>query len=258
MASQTAEALKDALQQEMKEVQERELMGAADQAKLLSSMMTHATGLLYRAGCSGRELTGLPNLHEAEHPGTLHSKPGLSREHGDQNKWQRPSAKGNARTSNSGSWWRDHQSQQSGRRRAQGSQPTGNWQGNPARERMQRSDPNWISDSERGKTMSLCLSLERLVLRHEDQLGINRAQDNYIMFAQTQGLLSAVPEFYVATEAWRTMKKEQPELLTLPLRAWLLKHWVDLVLKRMEMVMTSSEAVQQARDMLILDEELNG
>ena len=106
--------------------------------------------------------------------------------------------------------------------------------------------------------MSLCLSLEPLVLRHEDQLGINRAQDNYIMFAQTQGLLSAVPEFYVATEAWRTMKKEQPELLTLPLRAWLLKHWVDLVLKRMEMVMTSSEAVQQARDMLILDEELNG
>ena len=97
----------------------------------------------------------------------------------------------------------------------------------------------------------------RLLLRHEDQLGINRSQDNYIMFAQCQGVLSMVPELYTATVAWKTMKKEAPEQLTLPLRAWLMKHWVDTMLKRMNMIMTSEETIQQAKDMLILDEQCN-
>jgi len=94
-------------------------------------------------------------------------------------------------------------------------------------------------------------------MRHEDQLSINRAQDNYVMFAQTQGVLSAVPELFKATEAWRQMKKDQPELLTLPLRTWMLKHWVDLMLTRMEAVMQSERSIQQAKDMLVLDESCN-
>ena len=53
------------------------------------------------------------------------------------------------------------------------------------------------------------------------------------------------------------MKKETPALLTLPLRAWLLKHWVDLMHERVEMIMTSEETIQQAKDMLILDEQCN-
>ncbi|CAE7040478.1 unnamed protein product [Symbiodinium sp. CCMP2456] len=74
------------------------------------------------------------------------------------------------------------------------------------------------------KLFSLCLSMSRLMMRHEDQLSINRAQDNYVMFAQTQGVLSAVPELFKATEAWRQMKKEQPELL---LRTWMLGGFAD-------------------------------
>ncbi|CAE7380059.1 unnamed protein product, partial [Symbiodinium microadriaticum] len=128
----------------------------------------------------------------------------------------------------------------------------------------ERSDRHWRSDSDRPRDqdrdkaiLNLCMSMGRLLLRHEDQFGINRSQDNYVMFAQCQGMLSMVPELYVAAEAWKTMKKETPALLTLPLRAWLLKHWVDLMLKRVEMIMTSEETVQQAKDMLILDEQCN-
>ncbi|CAE7409538.1 unnamed protein product [Symbiodinium sp. CCMP2592] len=90
-----------------------------------------------------------------------------------------------------------------------------------------------------------------------DQISINRAQENFVMFAQTQGMLSSVPELYKATQAWKLAKQEHPETLTLPLRAWLLKHWVDLMLQRMEAVMQSETSLQQAKDMLILDESCN-
>ena len=53
------------------------------------------------------------------------------------------------------------------------------------------------------------------------------------------------------------MKKEQPEIITLPLRTWLLKHWVDLMLQRMEAVMQSEDTIRQAKEMLILDESCN-
>ena len=66
-------------------------------------------------------------------------------------------------------------------------------------------------------------------------------------------MLLMVPELYVAAEAWKTMKKETPALL----RAWLLKHWVDLMLKGVEMIMTSEETIQQAKDMLLLDDQCN-
>ena len=132
---------------------------------------------------------------------------------------------------------RDHSSQAPSRRRTTQS----------SREcRHDRSDRNWKSDTDRDKALlNLCLSMGRLLLRHEDQFGINRAQDTYVMFAQCQEVLSMVPELYVASEA-KTMKKETPELLTLPLRAWLLKHWVDLMLKRMETIMMSEDTIKQA------------
>ena len=259
----------------------QEILAAADQANLLSAMMRRSEGALGKPAPSdpGQGSTGpsTPSAppREAEAATTAGPEPvpmeaqrdkraadsaiPAGKGNGDQEKWPKPSAKGNARTSDDG-WQRDH-SQASNRRRGAQDRAWGSrdW---PARQ--ERSDRHWRSDSDRPRDqdrdkaiLNLCMSMGRLLLRHEDQFGINRSQDNYVMFAQCQGMLSMVPELYVAAEAWKTMKKETPALLTLPLRAWLLKHWVDLMLKRVEMIMTSEETVQQAKDMLILDEQCN-
>ncbi|CAE7438288.1 unnamed protein product, partial [Symbiodinium necroappetens] len=208
--------MKDALRKEMADVETQELMGAQEQANLLSAMMQRSAGAL-----------------EPSAP----SDPGMA-----STRASTPVGEGAATEA-----------------APEGPEPMETQRDKrTAEDRHDRSDRKWKSDTDRDKElMNLCLSMGRLLLRHEDQFGINRAQDNYVMFAQCQGVLSMVPELYVAAEAWKTMKKETPELLTLPLRAWLLKHWVDLMLKRMEMIMTSEETIKQAKDMLILDDQCN-
>ncbi|CAE7419959.1 unnamed protein product [Symbiodinium sp. KB8] len=237
--------MKDEFGKVMAEVETQHLMAAQEQANLLSAMMQRSAGALEPSAPSdpgqGRKQRDKRTAETAAPAG---------KGNGDQEKWPRPSAKGSARTSDDG-WQRDHSSQAPSRRRTTQDRSWSNRQ-----DRHDRSDRKWKSDTDR-ELMNLCLSMGRLLLRHEDQFGINRAQDNYVMFAQCQGVLSMVPELYVAAEAWKTMKKETPELLTLPLRAWLLKHWVDLMLKRMEMIMTSEETIKQAKDMLILDDQCN-
>ncbi|CAE7375731.1 unnamed protein product [Symbiodinium necroappetens] len=267
--------MKDALRKEMAEVETQELMGAQEQANHDATFSggtgaictersragqhqgEHASG----RGCSDRSSPGRAGSHETQRDKrTAENAAPAGKGNGDQEKWPRPSAKGSARTSDDG-WQRGHSSQAPSRRRTtqDRSWSSREWPNRQDRQdRHDRSDRKWNSDTDRDKElMNLCLSMGRLLQRHEDQFGINRAQDNYVMFAQCQGVLSMVPELYVAAEAWKTMKKETPELLTLPLRAWLLKHWVDLMLKRMEMIMTSEDTIKQAKDMLILDDQCN-
>ncbi|CAE7845917.1 unnamed protein product, partial [Symbiodinium necroappetens] len=195
--------MKDALRKEMAEVETQELMGAQDQANLLSAMMRRSAGALEPSAPSDPLLDSTRASTPAGEGAATEAapdEPEAMETLRDQEKW-------------------------------------------PRIDRQDRSDRNWKSDTDGDKAW--------------DQFGINRAQDNYVMFAQCQGVLSMVPELYVAAEAWKTMKKETPELLTLPLRAWLLKHWVDLMLKRMEMIMTSEDTIKQAKDMLILDDQCN-
>ncbi|CAE7682117.1 unnamed protein product, partial [Symbiodinium necroappetens] len=217
--------MKDALRKEMAEVETQELMGAQDQANLLSAMMRRSAGALEPSAPSD--------------PG-LGSTPGRAGSHGDAEGQtdggeRSPSRQGQRRPGEVAQALRQGKCQDIRRWLAAGSQLPGTQQA-----------PN---DPEQA-LLNLCLSMGRLLLRHEDQFGINRAQDTYVMFAQCQGVLSMVPELYVAAEAWKTMKKETPELLTLPLRAWLLKHWVDLMLKRMEMIMMSEDTIKQVLEAL--------
>ncbi|OLP82724.1 hypothetical protein AK812_SmicGene36598 [Symbiodinium microadriaticum] len=241
--------MKDALRQEIQDVTSQEILAAADQANLLSAMMCRSAGALDKPAPSnpGQGSTGPSTPSAPPREAEVATTPGPEPEpmetqrdkraaesanpagkgNGDQEKWPKPFAKGNARSSG----------------------PCLDWPN-----RQERSDRHWRSDSDNDRDkdkaiLNLCLSMGRF--------GINRSQDNYVMFAQCQGMLSMVPELYVAAEAWKTMKKETPALLTLPLRAWLLKHWVDRMPKRVEMIMTSEETIQQAKDMLILDEQCN-
>ena len=129
--------MKDALRQEIQDVTSQEILAAADQANLLSAMMRRSAGALDKPAPSdpGQGSTG-PSTPSAP-PGEagVATTPGPEpvptetdrdkraaesanpegKGNGDQEKWPKPSAKGNARTSEAG-WQRDH-SQASTRRR---------------------------------------------------------------------------------------------------------------------------------------------
>ncbi|CAE7245612.1 unnamed protein product, partial [Symbiodinium sp. CCMP2456] len=268
----------DALREGARAVAEQELMSAEAQASLLSSMMNKGPAPSTPPGPTD---SGLPSAPSTRAPTTPTQAPGEAVETPEpmdsaqretkrqaevteedlqtgngkgRDKWQRPQSKGNSR-SGEGNWGgrgRDHQP--AAPRRYQ--QPSRQWNRDKDWDQDDREERPLDRSTEK-KLFSLRLSMSRLMMRHEDQLSINRAQDNCVMFAQTQGVLSAVPELFKATEAWRQMKKDQPELLTLPLRTWMLKHWVDLMLTRMEAVMQSERSIQQAKDMLVLDDSCN-
>ncbi|OLP80198.1 hypothetical protein AK812_SmicGene39423 [Symbiodinium microadriaticum] len=257
----------DVIRESAEEVASQELMSAREQANLLSSMMNKdrhpsappsstdaanpseastAPHTPVRETRAPREAPVPMETRETKRQADLTEQELQDNTGGNGNgkggdKWPRSQSKGNSRTSDGG-WGRDHRAPQ--RRYRQ-------WDWDKDKE-----DKTFDRATDR-KLYELCLAMSRLIMRHEDQLSINRAQDNFVMFAQTQGVLSAVPELLKATEAWRQMKKEQPEIITLPLRTWLLKHWVDLMLQRMEAVMQSEDTIRQAKEMLILDESCN-
>ncbi|CAE7342463.1 unnamed protein product [Symbiodinium microadriaticum] len=245
---------RDAIREGASEVASQELMSAAEQASLLSSMMgknpatpPRTTATAHPSEASTRDHTPAPeqvaptrdqpdpmDIRETKRQAELSEEALQVSQRGNGkggDKWPRSQSKGNARSSDGG-WGRDHRA--------------------PAQRRHHSRQWDWDKDKEDKtfdratdrKLYELCLAMSRLIMRHEDQMSINRAQDNFVMFAQTQGVLSAIPELFKATEAWRQMKKEQPEVITLPLRTWLLKHWVDLMLlKQMQTLILQPLAV---------------
>ena len=100
----------------------------------------------------------------------------------------------------------------------------------------------------------LCVSLTRLVLRYEDQFSIDRTECGFILFLQTQGILSLVPELVKVSEVWKETRLRDPAAITLPLRAVLLQHLLAVMAKRLEECTKTEQTLKEARDMLILDD----
>ena len=101
---------------------------------------------------------------------------------------------------------------------------------------------------------NLCVSLSRLVLRHDDQQAIDRTEKGFILFCQTNGMLSVIPDMARCIEAWTKMKEDNPTGLTLPRRAAMLKQLLDLWFIRLEVVAETEESLSQAKNMLILNQ----
>ncbi|CAE7607421.1 unnamed protein product [Symbiodinium sp. KB8] len=219
----------DVIRESAEEVASQELMSAREQANLLSSMMNKdrhpSTPPSSTNAANPSEVSTAPHTPVPETRAPREAPvPMETRETKRQADLTEQELQGNSRASDGG-WGRDHRAPQ--RRQ---------WDWDKDKE-----DKTFDRATDR-KLYELCLAMSRLIMRHEDQLSINRAQDNFVMFAQTQGVLSAVPELLKATEGLET---------------WLLKHWVDLMLQRMEAVMQSEDTIRQAQEMLILDESCN-
>ena len=172
-----------------------------------------------------------------ENPGLPWNLQAEQSQTGKGGKFPRQESKGNTRDYGGG-WSRDHR-RSPGQRRQQ-------WTSG-------ESDTRAAKDVTDKKILNLCTALTNLVLRHEDQMSINRSQSNYVMFCQSKGLLTVVPEFIKAIQAWKEAKEKQPETITLPMRAFLLKQWLDLLTKRFEACLASDTSRAQAAEMLVLD-----
>ena len=66
-------------------------------------------------------------------------------------------------------------------------------------------------------------------------------------------MLTVVPEFIKAIQAWKEAKEQKPETITLPMRAFLLKQWLEILKNRFEACLASDTSKAQAAEMLVLD-----
>ncbi|CAE7240104.1 Pol [Symbiodinium necroappetens] len=166
-------------------------------------------------------------------------------------KWPRLDSKDNTRESRDGfEWQRDHRDHRSRPRQAR--QPS-YWGGARRSERSDRTDRNERSRDTEQALLNLCSALTNLSLRHEDQMSINRSQSNYIMFLQTKGMLTVVPEMVKGIQIWKEAREQQPGTITLPLRTFLMGNWLKLLRTRFEACLATEEARKQALEMLVLD-----
>ena len=106
---------------------------------------------------------------------------------------------------------------------------------------------------EQEEVKALCISMSRLLLRHEDQQSIDRSEKGFILFCQARGMLSIIPDLTRTLETWAKLKEEQPTTLTLPQRAAMLQQMVKIWHTRLEAVTASEESKEQAQKMLILN-----
>jgi len=109
------------------------------------------------------------------------------------------------------------------------------------------------SSSSANEVAELCYAMAQMVLRHEDQHNINRIESGFVMFCQTKGMLSMVPDMFKATTIWQQTKAEKPQELTLTLRATLLHRFATVWLQRMQSCLATEESKKQAEEMLILN-----
>ena len=110
-------------------------------------------------------------------------------------------------------------------------------------------------DSKSTEVVELCYAMAQLVLRHEDQHNISRLETGFILFCQTKGMLSMVPDMFKATTVWQKAKAEHQQELTLSLRATLLQRFTSVWLQRLEACVATEEAKAQAVEMMILRED---
>ena len=96
-------------------------------------------------------------------------------------------------------------------RKSQGKGKSG--QPQPLRSRRQVTTQEGASQQD---CQELCKMMSRLLLRHEDQMSIDRTQHGFIMFFKKTEI-SIIPTFQERAEAWRQIKLTKPQDLTMSL-----------------------------------------
>eukprot|EP00439_Symbiodinium_sp_Y106_P082565 s202_g22.t1 len=103
--------------------------------------------------------------------------------------------------------------------------------------------------------IEMCLAMAKLMLRHEDQLNISRTETGFVLFCQTKGDLSMVPDMYRTTTLWQRTKETSPQELTISVRAMLMQRFMEVWLNRLEACTQTADSKAQAEQLLILNAE---
>ncbi|CAE7874381.1 unnamed protein product, partial [Symbiodinium necroappetens] len=110
---------------------------------------------------------------------------------------------------------------------------------------------NWgIHSLSNYQLRELCGMMARLLLRHSDQMAINRCEAGFMMFLQAQGMLSLVADLYQVAQVWKKAREDAPETINLPLRVVMFKHIIDVLLSRLEACQATEASLQEAQQML--------
>ena len=140
----------------------------------------------------------------------------------------------------------DHQAGSWGNRRSKGGWGTGSWW--PYQEQEE------TGASKTAEVVELCYTMAQPVLRHEDQHNINRIESGFVLFCQTKGMLSMVPNMHKATTVWQKAKAENPQNLTLTLRSKLLQRFTTVWLQCLDACLVTEESKKQAAAIVILND----
>ncbi|CAE7949126.1 unnamed protein product, partial [Symbiodinium sp. KB8] len=96
--------------------------------------------------------------------------------------------------------------------------------------------------------------LSTVMLRHEDQLAIQKQDTSYVVFIQTGFPDSLAVSTHRVAQTWHSMKTAIPEKLEAPMRVLLFQHFIKTVLSKLELMMQTPSSKSMAVNMGLLAE----
>ena len=143
-------------------------------------------------------------------------------------KWRRPSSKGGSG---------------GGRGRGKGGEVASGSRQQFGRRSPKPPSPERLSD--------LCNIMSKLLLRHEDQMGVERSENQFIMFFKRESQVSLVQLFIRKSQHWHELKDQKSGELSLSLRSFLFQTLVMELIKRLRAVSETPDKQAQARQLQV-------
>ncbi|CAE7763937.1 unnamed protein product [Symbiodinium sp. CCMP2592] len=125
--------------------------------------------------------------------------------------------------------------------RGKGNQPKAS---GPRRQPFRRS-----AETEAGAPEGMMWLLGKLLLRHEDQMGIDKTQNGFVMFFKRESALSLIPLFVQKSQHWNALKEQKQEKMdeiALPLRTFLFHTLLEALVKRIKDTVQNDEQLKTA------------
>ncbi|CAE6922416.1 unnamed protein product [Symbiodinium sp. CCMP2592] len=131
-----------------------------------------------------------------------------------------------------------------------GGRGKGNQSGQPPQNNGPRRQPfRRPTESDSKAPDGMMWLLGKLLLRHEDQMGIDRTQNGFVMFFKRESALSLVPLFVQKSQHWNALKEQKQEKMdeiALPLRTFLFHTMMETLVKRIKDTVKNDEQLKTA------------
>ncbi|CAE7795115.1 unnamed protein product [Symbiodinium sp. CCMP2592] len=130
-----------------------------------------------------------------------------------------------------------------------GGRGKGNQQGQPKNPGPRRQPIRRSTEADTRAPEGMMWLLGKLLLRHEDQMGIDRTQNGFVMFFKKESALSLVLLFVQKSQHWHALKEQKQEKMdeiAMPLRSFLLHTMLETLVKRIKDTVKNEEQLKTA------------